>query len=181
DHRRIESFLTGHTLTVLFSLFNLIVFGFSLAFYNLTIFGIAMGASILYTGWVLLFLKQRRNLDTKRFTVSSRNQSQIIQLIQGMQDIKLAGAEIPKRWEWERNQARLFRWNVKNLALSQYQAAGALLINESKNIFITFLAAKAVIDGQLTLGGMLSVQYILGQFNAPITQLVGFLQGWQDA
>ncbi len=181
DHHRIESFLTGQTLTVLFSLFNLVIFGFALAFYNLTIFGVALGASILHTGWVILFLKQRRKLDTKRFTVSSRNQSHIVQLIQGMQDIKLAGAEIAKRWEWERIQAKLFQWNVKSLALSQYQAAGALIINEGKNIFITFLAAKAVIDGQLTLGGMLSVQYILGQFNSPIGQLLGFIQGWQDA
>lgn len=181
DHSRIETFLTGQTLTVIFSLFNLVVFGFALSFYNVTIFGVAMGASVLYTLWVLLFLNQRRKLDVKRFAVSSRNQSQIVQLIQGMQDIKLAGAETPKRWEWERTQARLFRWNVKNLALTQYQEAGALMINEGKNIFITFLAAKAVMEGQLTLGGMLSVQYILGQFNAPVSQLVGFLRSWQDA
>ncbi len=181
DHHRIEAFLTGQTLTVLFSLFNVVVFGFALAFYNLTIFGVAMGTSILYTLWVLLFLNQRRKMDTRRFAISSHSQSQIVQLIQGMQDIKLAGAEIPKRWEWERTQARLFRWNVRNLALSQYQQTGALLINEGKNILITFLAAKAVMDGQLTLGAMLSVQYILGQFNAPVSQLVGFISSWQDA
>lgn len=181
DHHRIETFLTSQTLAVLFSLFNLVVFGFALAFYNLTILGVAVGAAVLYTLWVLLFLSQRRKLDTKRFAVSSRNQGQIVQLIQGMQDIKLAGAEISKRWEWERTQARLFRWNVKNLALSQYQEAGALFINEGKNIFITFLTAKAVMDGQMTLGGMLSVQYILGQFNSPVSQLVGFIRNWQDA
>lgn len=181
DHRRIESFLTGQTLTVAFSLLNLVVFGLVLAWYHLTIFVVALAASVLYAVWVVLFLKQRRKLDTRRFGIASRNQSMIVQLIQGMQDIKLAGAETLKRWEWERIQAGLFKWSVKSLSLSQFQEAGALLINEGKNIFITFLAAKAVLDGQLTLGAMLSVQYILGQFNAPISQLIGFLQGWQDA
>nr|WP_181956074.1 peptidase domain-containing ABC transporter [Dyadobacter psychrotolerans] len=181
DHRRIESFLTGQTLSVVFSLFNLVVFGFVLAYYHLSIFAVAVGASVLYAVWVILFLKQRRKMDTKRFDVSSANQSQLVQLIQGMQDIKLSGAETSKRWEWERTQARLFKWSIKSLSLSQFQQAGALLINQSKNIFITFLAAKAVVDGQLTLGGMMSVQYILGQFNAPIEQMIGFLQSWQDA
>lgn len=181
DHHRIESFLTGQTLGVLFSLFNLLIFGFVLAYYHLNIFVVAMSASALYAVWIVLFLKQRRKLDAKRFLISSRNQSQIVQLIQGMQDIKLACAETPKRWEWERTQATLFKWNVKSLSLSQFQQAGALLINQTKNIFITFLAAKAVVNGQLTLGEMMSVQYILGQFNAPIEMMIGFLRSWQDA
>ncbi len=181
DHHRIEQFLTGQTLSVVFSLFNLVVFGFVLAYYNTTIFLVAVGASAAYALWVVAFLRQRRRLDTKRFEVSSRNQSQIVQLIQGMQDIKLAGAETGKRWEWERTQARLFKWSVQSLSLSQWQQAGAVVINQGKNIFITFLAAKAVIDGQMTLGALVSVQYILGQFNAPIEQLIGFLQAWQDA
>lgn len=181
DHNRIEAFLTGQTLSLLFSIFNLVVFGFVLAYYHITIFLVAVGASILYSAWVLLFLKQRRMMDMKRFDVSSHSQSKIVQLIQGMQDIKLSGAETAKRWEWERIQAQLFKWSVKNLSFSQFQQAGALLINQGKNIFITFLAAKAVIDGQLTLGGMMSVQYILGQFNAPIEQMIGFLRSWQDA
>lgn len=181
DHHRIESFLTGQTLSILFSLFNLVLFGFVLSYYYLPIFIVALATSVLYSMWVLLFLKQRRKLDTTRFGVSARNQSQIVQLIQGMQDIKLSGAETSKRWEWERTQATLFKWNVKSLSLSQIQQAGALLINQSKNIFITFLAAKAVLDGHLTLGGMMSVQYILGQFNSPIEQLITFLQSWQDA
>ncbi|TDB57958.1 peptidase domain-containing ABC transporter [Arundinibacter roseus] len=181
DHQRIESFLTGQTLSVAFSVFNLLMFGFVLAYYHLSIFLVAVGASVLYTLWVVGFLRKRRKLDTKRFEVSSRNQSQIVQLIQGMQDIKLSGAETGKRWEWERTQARLFRWNVQSLSLSQFQQAGAVLINQGKNIFITFLAAKAVIAGELTLGGMVSVQYILGQFNAPIEQMIGFMQSWQDA
>lgn len=181
DHHRIEQFLTGQTLSVVFSLFNLLVFGFVLAYYNMTIFLVAAGASVAYALWVVAFLRQRRKLDTKRFDVSSRNQSQIVQLIQGMQDIKLAGAETGKRWEWERTQARLFKWSVQSLSLSQFQQAGGLVINQGKNIFITFLAAKAVIDGQMTLGALVSVQYILGQFNAPIEQMIGFLQAWQDA
>lgn len=181
DHHRIEQFLTGQTLSVVFSLFNLLVFGFVLAYYNMTIFLVAVGASVAYALWVVAFLRQRRKLDTKRFDVSSRNQSQVVQLIQGMQDIKLAGAETGKRWEWERTQARLFQWSVQSLSLSQFQQAGAVVINQGKNIFITFLTAKAVIDGQMTLGALVSVQYILGQFNAPIEQMIGFLQAWQDA
>jgi ATP-binding cassette subfamily B protein len=181
DHHRIESFLTGSALNVLFSLFNLAIFGFILAWYHMSIFVVAICASVVYILWIALFLRKRRKMDTKRFAISSQNQSQIVQLIQGMQDIKLAGAETPKRWEWERTQAKLFKWNVKSLSLSQFQQAGALLINNAKNIFITFLAAKAVIDGQLTLGGMMSVQYILGQFNAPVEQMIGFLQSWQNA
>lgn len=181
DHKRIETFLTGQTLSILFSLFNLVVFSVILAFYHTTIFFVALAASLLYTVWVVIFLRQRRKLDMKRFGLAAGNQSQIIQLIQGMQDIKLAGAETSKRWEWERIQARLFKWSVKNLSLGQVQQAGSLLINQTKNVFITFLAAKAVIDGQLTLGGMMSVQYIISQFNTPVEQMILFLQSWQDA
>ena len=181
DHQRIESFLTGPTLNIIFSLFNLLVFGFILVQYKVSIFLVAVLASVLYTLWVLLFLRKRRELDLKRFEVSAQNQSHIVQLITGMQEIKLAGAETIKRWEWERIQAKLFKWSVKSLSLSQFQQGGALLINNGKNLLITFLAAKAVVDGELTLGAMVSVQFILGQFNAPIEQMIGFLQSWQDA
>lgn len=181
DHHRIESFLTGQTLSVLFSLVNLVVFGAVLAMYNLSIFGIFMVSSLLYVGWVMLFLRQRRKLDFKRFDVSAKNQSSLVQLIQGMQEIKLAGAERPMRWAWERLQARLFRLQMKGLALSQYQQAGAFTINEGKNIFITFLAAQAVINGQLSLGAMLAMQQIIGQLNSPVEQLIGFVQSLQDA
>lgn len=181
DHHRIESFLTGQTLSIFFSLFNLLVFGLLLAYYHLSVFLVAVVASVVYALWVLLFLGKRRKMDTQRFEISSRNQSQIVQLIQGMQDIKLSGAETTKRWEWERTQARLFKWSVKGLSLSQIQQGGALLINQSKNIVVTFLSAKAVVDGDLTLGGMMSIQYIMGQFNAPVEQMIGFLQAWQDA
>jgi ATP-binding cassette subfamily B protein len=158
DHQRIEAFLTGSTLSILFSFINLIIFGVVLAMFNLTIFGIFMLSSLLYMGWVILFLRQRRILDIKRFDLGSKNQSSLIQLIQGMQEIKLAGAERQMRWAWEQLQVRHFRLQMKGLSLSQYQEIGAFAINEGKNILITFLAAKAVINGQLTLGGMLAMQ-----------------------
>lgn len=180
DHHRIEQFLTGQTLTVLFSLLNLLVFGVVLALYNLTIFAIFLIASLLYTGWIVLFLRQRRKLDFRRFDLAARNQSSIVQLIQGMQEIKLAGAERPMRWAWEQLQVRQFRLQMKGLSLNQYQQAGAFAINEGKNILITFLSAQAVINGQLTLGAMLAFQYIIGQLNSPVEQLIGFVQGLQD-
>ncbi len=144
-------------------------------------FLIFLAGSALYFGWVVLFLKKRRNLDYKRFDVSSRNQSTTIQLIQGMQEIKLNNCETQKRWEWERLQAKLFKLNVRSLALNQVQGGGASFINQAKNIFVTFFSAKAVIDGELTLGGMMAVQYILGQLNAPVQQFIGFVQSLQDA
>lgn len=181
DHRRIESFLTGTTLSVIFSLVNLIIFGAVLLFYSLPIFGVFFIGSGLYAVWVWLFLKKRAELDHRRFAQMSANQSNLIQLIQGMQEIKLSGCEQQKRWEWESIQARLFRVGVKGLALSQYQQSGAVLLNEFKNIVITVLAAKSVVDGDMTLGMMLAVQYIIGQLNSPIDQLINFINVTQDA
>jgi ATP-binding cassette subfamily B protein len=181
DHQRIESFLTGSTLNVIFSSLNLLIFSFVLAHYSMPIFLIAMLATLFYAGWVIIFWKQRRRLDAKRFEVSAQSHSQVIQLIQGMQEIKLSGSETSKRWEWEHLQAKLFKWSVKSLSLTQIQQAGTILINQGKNIFITFLTAREVIGGQLTLGELVSIQYILGQFNAPIEQAVGLLRSWQDA
>jgi ATP-binding cassette subfamily B protein len=181
DHHRIEQFLTGQTLNTLFSLFNLVIFGVVLAFYNLTIFGVLMLSALLYAGWVMLFLKFRRKLDYQRFGVSAKSNSTLVQLIQGMHEIRLAGAETPMRWQWEQLQTQSFKLGMKGLAVSQWQQAGALFINEGKSIFITFLSAQAVINGQLTLGGMLAVQYIIGQVNAPLQQLIGLVQSGQDA
>lgn len=181
DHARIERFLTSQSLNTLFSFVNLLIFSFVLAYYNMLIFTIFMIASVLYVMWVVLFLKKRKELDHRRFSISSSNQSSVIQLIQGMQDIKLNTCEKQKRWEWERLQARLFHYRIKNLALEQYQQGGAFFINEGKNIGITFLAAIAVVNGQLTLGAMLAIQYIIGQLNSPIQQLIGFVQATQDA
>ncbi|MDJ1480706.1 peptidase domain-containing ABC transporter [Cytophagaceae bacterium YF14B1] len=181
DHQRIETFLTSQSLNILFSTFNLLIFSIILAYYNTLIFFAFAVFSTFYVIWVILFLKKRRELNFKQFEVSAKNQSSIIQLIQGMQEIKLANAERQKRWEWEHIQARLFRFNIKSLSLNQYQQAGAFFFNEGKNIFITFLAAKSVIEGEITLGTMLSVQYIIGQLNSPIEQLIGFVQSLQDA
>lgn len=181
DQKRIETFLTGPTLSVVFSMFNLIVFAIVLGFYSLDIFFIFIVSSTLYSLWIVFFLKRRRSLDFRRFEISAKNQSSIVQLIGGMQEIKLNNCEKQKRWEWERIQARLFRFNVSSLALGQYQQAGAFFINEGKNIVITFLVAKSVIDGQLTLGAMMAVQYIIGQLNSPIEQMLSFIQQFQDA
>lgn len=180
DQKRIEGFLTGSTLSIVFSLFNLVVFTVVLAYYNTNIFFIFLVSSALYSLWVVAFLKKRRDLDVKRFDLSSKNQSSIVQLIGGMQEIKLNNCEQQKRWEWEHLQAGLFRFSIKSLSLGQIQQAGTFFINEGKNILITFLVAKAVVDGQLTLGGMMAVQYIVGQVNSPIEQLLGFIQQLQD-
>ncbi len=181
DQRNIQTFLTGSTLTTLFSMFNLLVFSVVLAYYNMAIFLVFGLSSTFYTVWIVLFLKRRRELNYKSFEVSAKNQSSIVQLIGGMQEIKLNNCEQQKRWEWEHIQARLFKFNVKNLALSQYQQGGATFINEGKNILITFLSAEAVINGNLTLGAMVAIQYIVGQLSSPIEQLLGFIQGFQDA
>jgi ATP-binding cassette subfamily B protein len=181
DHHRIESFLTGQTISMVFSFLNLMVFSVVLVIYSKTIFLIFVIGSLLYLGWIRLFLQRRRQLDFKRFDASATSQSMLIQLIQGMQEIKLAGAERPMRWDWERVQVRLFRLQMQGLSLSQYQQVGAFALNEGKNILITFLAARAVIQGQLTLGGMLALQYIVGQVSGPIDQMVAFVQNLQDA
>ncbi|MEZ2337255.1 peptidase domain-containing ABC transporter [Mucilaginibacter sp. RCC_168] len=181
DQKRIESFLTGSTLSTLFSMFNLLVFSIVLAYYNATIFFVFAVSSVIYTAWIVIFLKRRRALNYKSFEISAKNQSSIVQLINGMQEIKLNNCEQQKRWEWEHIQARLFKFSVKTLALNQYQQGGATFINEGKNILITFLSAQAVITGNLTLGAMVAVQYIVGQLSSPIEQLLGFIQGFQDA
>jgi ATP-binding cassette subfamily B protein len=181
DHARIQNFLTGQTLSTLFSLVTLVVFSLVLAYYHMMIFTVFLVASALYVIWIVLFLKKRRELDHQRFGISSSNQSTVIQLIQGMQEIKLNNCEKQKRWEWEHLQARLFRFQVRNLALEQYQQGGAFFINEGKNIGITFISAIAVVNGQLTLGAMLAIQYIIGQLNSPVQQLIGFVQSTQDA
>ena len=181
DQKRVESFLTGPTLSIIFSIFNLLIFTIVLAYYNVNIFFIFLLSSVLYSLWVIAFLKKRRELDFKRFDISSKNQSSVVQLIGGMQEIKLNNCEQQKRWEWEHLQAGLFKFSIKTLSLNQIQQSGAFFINEGKNIFITFLVAKAVIDGQLTLGGMMAIQYIVGQINSPIEQMLIFIQQLQDA
>jgi ATP-binding cassette, subfamily B, bacterial len=181
DHGRIQSFLTGSLINIIFAVFNLIVYTVIMAGYHVGILGIFFFGSFLYIGWVLLFLKYRKTLDYKRFQQASANQSNIVQLITGMQEIKLNGCERQKRWEWERIQARLFKVSVKGMVLNQTQEVGGTFINQAKNVFISFLAAKAVINGDMTLGMMMAMQYIIGQLNGPIGQFIGFTHAAQDA
>ena len=181
DHRRIEKILTTSSLTTLFGLFNLLVFGFVLAYYSWTIFGIFMAGSVLYFAWIAFFLKKRRDLDYKRFSQVSDEQSKVIEIINGMQDIKLHNAEKRKRWNWEYIQARLFKVAMEGLRLEQWQGVGSSFINELKNILITVFSATLVISGDITLGMMLAITYIVGQLNAPISQLINYIREVQDA
>lgn len=181
DHTRIQDYLTNSSLNVLFSFFNIVILGLVLAFYSLKIFAIFIIGSLLYFLWVWLFMKKRAELDHKNFAQQSANQSTVIQLITGMQEIKLNACEQQKRWGWEAIQARLFRIRVKGMALSQYQDSGAIFINQTKNILITALVAKFVIDGEMTIGMMVAVQYIIGQLNSPVDQIIEFARKTQDA
>ncbi|SCX87852.1 ATP-binding cassette, subfamily B [Flavobacterium anhuiense] len=181
DHRRIEKILTTSSLNVLFSVINMFVLGAVLAYFNLKIFLVFFVGSLLYFGWISMFLKRREILDYKRFAEVSVEQSKVMELINGMQEIKLHNAEKQKRWGWEYVQARLFRVSIKGLVLEQSQSIGSSVINELKNIFITFLSAKLVIDGSITLGMMLAINSIVGSLNGPITQLIQFVRELQDA
>lgn len=181
DHVRIETFLTGSSLTVLFSMINLLVFSIVLAMFNTYIFVVFIIATFLYTVWVALFLKKRKELDYKRFDVASKERSATIQMVQGMHDIKLNGIEKTIRWSWERLQAKLFNLSVRGMKLNQWQQTGAFFINEGKNLFVTFLCANAVIHGQMSIGTLIAVQFIIIQLNSPVEQLTGFIQNWQNA
>lgn len=181
DHRRIENFLSSTTLSILFSAFSLVIFGGVLAYYHLKIFFIFIGFSGFYILWVLLFIKRRVIIDYKRHDEASENRSSVIQLIHGMQEIKLNNSERRRRWEWEGIQIKLFKTSINGLSLEQTQTVGANFINELKNIVITFVAATSVIDGRITLGMMLAIQYILGQLNGPINSFTSFVQTTQDA
>ena len=180
DHRRIENFLTNQTITVLFSAFTFVIFSVVLFIYNVPVFAVFLAGSILYGAWIMVFLKKRRILDYKMFEHQGINRNVVYQLITGMQEIKLQGCEQRKRWEWEDVQADLFDVNMQSLNLRQSQEAGGIFINELKNILVTVLAATAVINGTLTLGMMLAIQYIIGQLNSPVEQIMGFIYQWQD-
>ena len=180
DHRRIENFLTNQTISIVFSVFTFIIFSIVLFVYHLPIFTVFITGSIFYGLWIRIFLKKRRLLDYKMFEQQGMNRNVVYQLITGMQEIKLQGCEQRKRWEWEDVQADLFDVNMQSLNLRQNQEAGGIFINELKNILVTVLAATAVINGSLTLGMMLSIQYIIGQLNSPVEQLMSFIYQWQD-
>ncbi len=181
DHSKIEEFLTSHSINIVFALLNLIVFSIIMAVYSGLIFSIFLFGSLAAIFWVTLFLNRRRVLDYQQFTHMSRNQNAIVQLVRGMPEIKMNQAEASQRWAWESIQGKLFNIRLKSLAVEQYQQAGTLFLNEGKNIWITFIAAQQVISGELTLGMMMAITYILGQMNAPIEQLLQFIRQAQDA
>jgi ATP-binding cassette subfamily B protein len=181
DNERVQTFLTGSLVSMSFGIFTFIIYSFVMAYYDWSILLIFYFGSALYVLWIVMFLKKRKELDYKYFNVAAANQSNVYQLITGMQEIKLNNCEKQKRWEWERIQAKLFKVNVKGLMLNQNQQAGSLFINQVKNIVISFIAAKAVIDGSMTLGMMMAVQYIIGQLNSPINEFIVFMRAGQDA
>jgi len=181
DHRRIEQFLTGSTLSILLSFFNLIIFGVVLLIYNVNIFLIFLLSSVVYIGWITFFLKKRKAVDYLAFRQYSDNHNSLIEMIQGMPEIKLQGSQQKRRWQWTHIQAKLFRTQIKSLSISQYQDVGASFINQLKDILISFIAALAVIQGEMTLGMMLAVQYIIGQLNGPLNQMMDFVRSAQDA
>jgi ATP-binding cassette subfamily B protein len=181
DNNRIEEFLTSASLSILFSFFNLIVFGIVLALFSLKILALFLTGSALYIIWVSLFMKSRARLDHQRFKQMSAAGNKLITIVNGMQEIKLTQSELSMRWDWEKLQASLFGIKIKGLGLIQYQSAGATFINEVTNLFITIIAATAVLKGDITLGVMLAVQFIIGQLNVPVNQIIGFFRVSQDA
>ena len=181
DYSRIQAFLTETLLSVVMAGVTFVIYGCVMAGYNFTILLVFLIGSILYVAWVLLFLKRRRKLDYMRFQAAAANQSNLVQMVTGMQEIKLNNCEKQKRWEWEGIQARLFKVSIKSMTLGQTQTIGGLFIDQSKNIIISFLSAAAVIHGDMTLGMMTAVQYIIGQLNAPVSQFIQFVQQTQDA
>ncbi|NMH28009.1 peptidase domain-containing ABC transporter [Flavobacterium silvaticum] len=181
DNHRIEQLLTGNSLNAAFSIVNFFIFSFVLAFYNVQLFGIFLAGSTAYILWIAFFLKKRKELDYKRFGQVASEQSKVMELINGMQEIKMQNAEKQKRWGWEFVQIRLFKVSMQSLSLEQWQSVGSNCINQLKDLLITFFAATLVVKGDLTLGMMLSVQYIIGQLNNPLMQLVEFVRQLQDA
>ncbi|MFT4202398.1 MAG: peptidase domain-containing ABC transporter [Chitinophagaceae bacterium] len=181
DHRRVESFLTGSTLSTLFSIINLVVFSFILGIYNWKLLLVFIVGSAVSIFWVTIFLKKRRSIDYNRFQRSRENQNSLYEIVTGMQEIKLYNNQRSRRWEWERIQAKLFKINIKSLALEQYQDVGSSFFTQFKNILISYLAARLVIEQQISLGVMLSISYIIGQLNSPLDQILGFVRSVQDA
>ena len=180
DHTRVQNFLTGQVLNIVFTLLSFIIFGIVLLIYNPLIFAIFALGSIVYGLWIASFLGRRKVLDYELFEQQAKNQNRTYQFITSMQEIKLQDCEQRRRWEWEDTQADLFTVQMKVLRLKQTQEAGSIFINEVKNIIITVLAATAVINGSMTLGAMLAVQYIIGQLNSPVEQLMQFIYSLQD-
>jgi ATP-binding cassette subfamily B protein len=181
DHTRIQNFVSSSTLNMLFSMITFVIFNGILAYYNLKIFFVFIIGAISYIVWTFIFLKKRAILDYKKFDETSQSQTNLLQIISGVKEIKINNSQRKNRWKWEYNQISLFKTSLSTLKLAQYQTIGSSFINELKNIIITFLAAKSVVDGNLTLGMMVTVQYIVGQLNLPLSTFIAFIQTWQDA
>jgi len=181
DHTRIQNFVSSSTFGMVYSIVLFVVFSFVLAFYDLNIFLVFITGAVLYVAWTFFFLKKRAELDFKRFDESSQSQTSLVQIINGVKEIKTNNSQRKNRWKWEQIQISLFKTSISSLALAQYQSIGSGFINELKNIIITFLSATAVVNGDITLGMMLSIQYIVGQLNSPLGSFIGFIQVWQDA
>ena len=180
DHNRVQSFLTSQLLNVVFTVFSFLIFGVVLFIYDGLIFLIFLLGSVAYGAWIATFLRQRKVIDYELFEQQAINQNRTFQFITSMQEIKLQDCERRRRWEWEDCQADLFAVQMKSLRLQQTQEAGSIFINEVKNILITVFAATAVIHGEITLGAMLAIQYIVGQLNSPVAQLMQFVFSLQD-
>lgn len=180
DHSRVQNFLTGQVLNVVFTFLSFIIFGIVLFVYNRIIFGVFIVGSIIYGLWISSFLRRRKVLDYELFEQQAINQNKTYQFITSMQEIKLQDCEQRRRWEWEDTQADLFKIQMKSLKLQQTQEGGSIFINEVKNILITVVAATAVINGQISLGAMLAIQYIVGQLNSPVEQFMSFIYSLQD-
>ncbi len=181
DHKRIEKILTTSSLNTFFQIINLIIFSIILSYYSLQVFFVFFLGSLFYMIWFMLFFKKRYELDYKNFSQIGEEKSKVIELINGMQEIKLHNAEKIKRWSWEYLQARLFKISLEGLKLELYQNIGAKFINELKNILATLLSAKLVIEGEITLGMMLAITYIIGKLNSPISDVINFIHELQDA
>lgn len=181
DLNRIQNFISSTTLNFVYSFISLILFSFVLISYSIQIFLVFLTGSILGIIWVLLFLSKRKELDYKRFYESSSSQNTMMQILTGMKEIKLSGAEKQKRIEWEKIQAKIFNISIKSLYWSQVQQYGSISFNQLKNIIITIIAANQVINGEITLGMMMAITFILGQINSPIEQLIGIIQIYQEA
>lgn len=181
DQSRIESFLTQSSLSIIFSVLTFIISGVLLALFNLTVLFIFLVAAVCYITWIIVFLKRRKELDYVRFQQASENQSNLVELIQGMPEIKLQGSERKRRQKWASIQAKLFNVSLQSLNLAQLQDAGAFFINQSKDLIITVVAAKAVIDGKISFGMLVAIQGLVAQLNAPLQQFIGFIRSWQDA
>jgi len=181
DNRQIQAFLTGQALMTIFSILNFFTYSIILILYSVPLFLVFSIGNLLYFGWVRLFLRVRRKINYESFYISSKENNATLQLVQGMQEIRLNNAEQLKRWEWENIQAKVFKLNFKNLIYGQWQTTGGLIINQGKDIVISFMVAQLVVQGQLTFGAMLAIQYIIGQLTAPVQQFINLTQSIQDA